>query len=426
MKNQSGKLSFDRYLVGDGGKRFFLFIFGGFLCAVGIFSDPLPEILLGVKLIIIEPDYLISDYFQIGGRGASFVNSGMLTLLFTAILAYYKIRIRGISIAAVFTVAGFAFFGKNLFNVWFILGGVWLYAWYHKESFLNFIYIAFFGTALSPIVSQLMFGLYLPEPLRVVVGAITGLSAGFILPSLATSSLSMHKGYNLYNVGFTAGIVGTLYVSLFRSHGFVAEARVIWSTGNNGLLLPMLLGMFLTMILAGFLLNGRSFNGLLSIWASPGRLLADFVDIFDFPPTLINMGVNGLLATVYLLIIGGDFNGPTIGGIFTIVGFSAMGKTPRNITPIIAGVVLGSLTKQWNLAAPEIQLTALFGTTLAPIAGEFGWKAGILAGYVHSSVVMYVGVLHAGFNLYNNGFAGGLVASMLVPLVKAFRGRGTK
>ncbi|MDD3917406.1 MAG: DUF1576 domain-containing protein [Synergistaceae bacterium] len=37
--------------------------------------------------------------------------------------------------------------------------------------------------------------------------------------------------------------------------------------------------------------------------------------------------------------------------------------------------------------------------------------------------MLYVGVLHAGFNLYNNGFAGGLVAAILVPLIETFRGR---
>lgn len=423
MTEQSGKLGFDRYLVGDGGKRLFLFLFGGLLCAVGLLSEPLSGLLPGVVRILVEPDYLISDYFHVGGRGASFLNSGILTLLFTAILAYYQVHIRGISIAAVFTVAGFSFFGKNLLNVWFIIGGVWLYSWHQRESFLKFIYIAFFGTALAPLVSQLMFGLHLPAPFRIAAGAIAGLSAGFLLPSLAASFLSVHKGYNLYNVGFTAGMVGTLYVSLFRSHGFVPAARVLWSTGNNGILVPLLVGMFLTMIISGYLLNGRSFKGLSAIWGHPGRLLADFVDIFDFPPTLINMGMNGLVVVSYLLLIGGDFNGPTLGGIFTVVGFSAMGKTPRNILPIILGVMLGSLTKNWSLSDPTIQLAALFGTTLAPIAGEFGWKAGILAGYVHSSVVLYVGVLHAGFNLYNNGFAGGLVAAMLVPLIEAFRGR---
>jgi len=37
-----------------------------------------------------------------------------------------------------------------------------------------------------------------------------------------------------------------------------------------------------------------------------------------------------------------------------------------------------------------------------------------------------VGSLHAGLNLYNNGFAAGLVASVLVPVIIAVKGtRGT-
>jgi len=106
--------------------------------------------------------------------------------------------------------------------------------------------------------------------------------------------------------------------------------------------------------------------------------------------------------------------------VLTIVGFGAMGKTPRNIIPILIGVTLGGATRGSSLNDPSLQMAALFGTTLAPIAGEFGWKAGLFAGYVHSSVVLYVGTLHAGVNLYNNGFAGGLVAAILVPIFEAF------
>jgi hypothetical protein len=139
------------------------------------------------------------------------------------------------------------------------------------------------------------------------------------------------------------------------------------------------------------------------------------------PISLINMGINGLIALSYILIIGGDLNGPVIGGLFTIVGFGAFGKHPRNIIPIFIGVFLGSITKVWNIQDPQIQLAALFGTTLAPLAGEFGWIIGIVAGFIHSSVVLNVGYLHAGFNLYNNGFAGGIVAAVLVPVIEAFR-----
>jgi hypothetical protein len=34
-----------------------------------------------------------------------------------------------------------------------------------------------------------------------------------------------------------------------------------------------------------------------------------------------------------------------------------------------------------------------------------------------------VGPLHAGLNLYNNGFAAGIVASVLVPVIIAIRSR---
>ena len=36
---------------------------------------------------------------------------------------------------------------------------------------------------------------------------------------------------------------------------------------------------------------------------------------------LLNMGINGIFAMLLVLIVGGDLNGPTIGGIFTIVAF---------------------------------------------------------------------------------------------------------
>lgn len=68
-------------------------------------------------------------------------------------------------------------------------------------------------------------------------------------------------------------------------------------------------------------------------------------------------------------------------------------------------------------------LALLFSTTLAPIAGEFGILAGILAGFLQSSVALNVGIVYSGMNLYNNGFAGGLVAVFMVPVIKSIRDR---
>ena len=75
--------------------------------------------------------------------------------------------------------------------------------------------------------------------------------------------------------------------------------------------------------------------------------------------------------------------------------------------------------KLWVINEPAPLMTLILSTTLAPIAGEFGILAGILAGFLHSSVALNVGVVYSGINLYNNGFAGGLVALFLVPVIEA-------
>ena len=71
-------------------------------------------------------------------------------------------------------------------------------------------------------------------------------------------------------------------------------------------------------------------------------------------------------------------------------------------------------------------LTLLLSTTLAPIAGEFGIIAGLIAGFLHSSVALNVGIVYKGLNLYNNGFAGGIVAIFMLPVIEAIIERTNK
>ena len=105
------------------------------------------------------------------------------------------------------------------------------------------------------------------------------------------------------------------------------------------------------------------------------------------------------------------------------MGFSTTGKHLRNILPVMFGVLLASFAKVWNITEPSAILALLLSTTLAPIAGEFGVIAGILAGFLHSSVALNVGSVYGGMNLYNNGFAGGLVAVFLVPVIQSVMDR---
>ncbi len=394
--------------------------------AFGLVMDTPKAILQGLYRIIIEPDFLITDYIEIGGIGAAFVNAGIVMLATLAILYLLRIEISGNSIAAIYLMGGFALFGKNIFNIWLIILGVIVYAAVKKEKLSQHIHTAFFGTSLAPIVSEIFFGLDIPLPFKVIFGIVAGLSIGFLLPPLSTSLFHVHKGFNLYNVGFTAGLLGTIYVSIFRSYGFVSYSRLVWSDGNNMLFGIFLSSILVSMLMLGFMLNGKKFQPIRRLLTYSGVAKSDFVLMEDFGTVLFNMGMNGLMAMGYVLIVGGDLNGPTMGGILTVMCFGAYGKHIKNILPIFLGVFIGSITKVWNINDPHILLAALFGTGLAPIGGHYGWIYGVMAGFINSSVVLNSGILHGGMNLYNTGFSAGIVAAVMLPVIEVFRRRKDK
>ena len=286
------------------------------------------------------------------------------------------------------------------------------------------VYIGFYGTSLSPIITQIMYISDLPYAVRLIASLAVGLIIGFVLPPLSTHVHYAHKGYSLYNVGFSSGIIATVIVSVLKSFGITTESRLIWSEGNNQLLFAILCGLFIAIIAAAFLFGGKnvgdSYRKILSCSGIGGT---DYLRDNGGAATVLNMALNGLFATIFVLGVGGELNGPTIGGIFTIIGFSATGKHIRNIAPIMFGVLLASFTKHWTINAPSPILALLFSTTLAPIAGEFGVFVGLLAGFLHSSVALNVGIVYGGMNLYNNGFAGGIVAIFMVPVIHSIMDR---
>jgi hypothetical protein len=180
---------------------------------------------------------------------------------------------------------------------------------------------------------------------------------------------------------------------------------------------------FASMIALAFVLDRGALSGFRRIVGESGQSPSDFIALAGIAPVLLNMGLSGVVGMAYVLAVGGELNGPVIGALLSIVGFAAFGKHPLNFAPIMAGVFLGSLAKPWGAADPSILLAALFGTNLAPIAGRFGWHWGVVAGFIHSSAALSVGSVHGGLNLYNNGFAAGIVASILAPVIIAIRSR---
>ncbi|HZJ85621.1 MAG TPA: DUF1576 domain-containing protein, partial [Erysipelotrichaceae bacterium] len=390
-----------------------------------IFNTP-QEILYGLNKIIHSPSILLTDYIEVSNLGSTFFNSGLLMILFVCMTKLSKTSINGPMIAGILTIGGFAFFGKNIFNVWPIVFGVYLNAKINKDLFKDYIVVAMFATALAPLVSQVSFGFGLNIYLGVTLGIVCGIIAGFILPPLSKHFINFHQGFNLYNIGFTAGMIATMFMAIFRVLGFDNTSQAILSSNYNGLMFKYFSLYFISMVVLGFVLNNKSLKNLNTIMNQSGVLSSDFVAIGGFGVSLLNMGLLGLMSILYVCLVKGDFNGPVIGALLTVSGFGAFGKHLKNTVFVITGVYLVTIFTSLDAGSTGVLIAALFGTALAPISGKFGWPYGILAGMVHISLVLHTAYLHGGMNLYNNGFTAGLVAAFLVPLIQTYKTKKIK
>ena len=382
--------------------------------------DSPSETFNGLKSIIFSSDILITDYMEVGGIGAALVNAALTSLLSLLLLVIIGVKPNGSTIMSLWLMTGFSFLGKNIFNIWPIIFGVYLFSRYQKEPFLNYILVALLGTSLSPVVSQISFFNSEYSVLSIILGILVGIAVGFVLPPIASHSIKAHNGYNLYNIGFASGLLATLLMSIMRGFGINLDSRLIWHSGSNKILFILLLICCIFLIAIGIMKGNNNKINFKNINRQTGRLISDFYILFK-ESTYINMGILGILSTCYVILIGGDLNGATICGIFTIIGFGCFGKNIKNTIPIIIGATIAAIFNVNEVTSPSLLLSILFSTTLAPICGKFGWKYGILAGIIHVNIVANIGYLHGGLNLYNNGLAGGFVAMILIPLITTFK-----
>lgn len=390
------------------------------LMALGLALDEPGNVPTGLYRIVTMQDLLITDYVSIAGVGAALVNAGLVTIISICLIRFSGDPYNGFTIVEMGLMAGFSLFGKNIVNIWPIILGTWLYAKYQKEPFSKYVSVALMSTSLAPLVSYMALG---SVHASLWLGALTGIVIGFVLPSLSAYTYKVQNGMNLYNMGFACGLFAMMIVPVLTAFGDQPDSVLFWATGYNKRFIVALSVLCLMLILAGFFETNvpcwAVWAGYRRLLSTTGRAPSDYLRMFGAGPVMVNMGVNGLLAMGYVLLIDGDLNGPTVGGIFTVMGFSAFGKHALNITPIMLGVALGSYGMHHTPDYPSLQLAGLFGTTLAPIAGHFGWPVGILAGFIHSALVLQTGGPVAGMNLYNNGFSGGLIAIVFYPTMTA-------
>lgn len=391
-----------------------------FLILAFIFETP-RNLAVNLYKLIMAPDILLTDYLEVGGLGATLLNVSLLSLANIFIIYKLKMKLNGALIAAIFTITGFSFFGKHIYSIWPMYLGGYLYIRYQGLEFKNILVIIMFSTSLAPVVTEISFGNHVPVIWGIPLGISFGAVCGFVITPLSSHMNRFHDGYNLYNIGFTAGLLGTIIYSLLKGLGISIQQQNVISTDYDFFFKVLLLVFFTFLIILGFIINNKSFKGYSKILHYSGRLVTDYTQLVGFGLTFVNMGIMGIVSLIFVILSGGALNGPIIGGIFTIVGFSAFGKHPKNSIPIFIGVFLAQLVIIWDIDITTFIISGLFGTTLAPIAGKFGIVAGITAGFLHLFAVMNVGIIHGGMNLYNNGFSGGMIAAIMVPLISSFK-----
>jgi hypothetical protein len=386
--------------------------------AAGFASQGVADALRGVLFLQVHPARLITDFTVVAGPGAAMVNAALVAAIGLALLRINRIQMSGPAFSVVFTMLGFGLFGKTPLNVVPIILGVFISARLAGKGFNQYILIALFGTALAPVVSTIAVELslgVLSWPLAIA----GGVAVGIVLPPAAMAMLRMHQGYSLYNVGLTSGFVGLFVASLMVAGGVEFESLRVWNSSPALLLKLFIPALSLMLVATGVVRRGRAaLTDFIKISKLTGRLPSDFMDIVSAGGALVNMGILGLLSWGYALVVGAPLNGPVLGGILTVVGFGAFGKHPRNCLPVVAGILAATLLFGANPAAPGPILALLFGTTLAPLAGSFGAGVGFAAGFLHFVIVMRSGGWHGGLALYNNGFAGGLTATLVAAVME--------
>ena len=403
---------------------YYLFGLSVMLMLLAFIIESPQSLVSGMITILVSPSQLFTDYMEIASVGSTLLNVAIM--LGISIYSYKKLEIplNGTVIGSLGMLAGFSFFGKNLFNSIPFMIGVWIYTKVTKQNYRNYVIVGLFGSALGPLISFLAFSGVLPQGWSVLIAYVLGIFIGFILPQLSTQFLGFHQGFSLYNVGFTAGIIGMVVLGFMNAFGIEVETRTLTSTQSPLILYQLLIGFCVILIVTSFYLHFKKkekyhFKLLLKL---SGRLPSDFVEMTNLATVTLNMSIIGFILLGYVLMNGGQLNGPIVGSIIGVMSFGAFGNQVKNTVPVLVGIMIGSYLTGVEPTSTSALIAAIFGTTLAPVSGYYGPFAGMIAGFVHITLVSHVVVMHGGLNLYNNGFAGGFVAAVLVPIFEIFEG----
>lgn len=401
-------------------KTMFLPIFVILLFVLSFTVGDISNLFTGYLDILTSPSLLITDYITVGGVNSTLFNVATTLTLNLILIKKLNLRITGPIYAGLLVITGFSFFGKNTINFIPIYLGLFVYSKIKKIEYRTLIISILFSSGISPVVSFFMFGLdlalYISIPLAILIGVVVG----FVIPAIGSHVIIFHSGYNLYNVGFTMGLLSMLIYGIVTVFEIPYLTYDIISYDHSVEIYIILFGFAIFNLLIGLLNHKESFPNYKKLITRSGRLLMDFIRDYKHDAVYLNIGINVLFCLSLSLILGFEMSGPLAASILTVAGFSAMGKHIKNILPVILGAIITVLLTGLSFDTINIQIAVFFVTALSPISGRYKFIVGLIAGFLHMCVISLTAAFQGGFNLYTNGFAAGFIAAMMISVIESF------
>ena len=385
-----------------------------------IFNTP-KEIFVGYKNILLSSSILTTDYIAIGTLGGALVNAASILILNLVILRLLNLRMSGLIYAALYMILGFSFFGKNILNSLPIYIGIYLYAFLNKIPVKNLVISLLFSSGISPLVSYLIFGFDLAYYISIPLGIGAGIVAGLMVPAISSHTIKFHQGYNLFNVGFSLGIISLAFNGVLRAFNLRASKISILSNDHNLFLYLFVAILALVLLIAGIILNPKSFKMIPDLYKRSGRLVSDYIRDYGVSIVMINQASLLTFEILICLIFKIELNGAIFGTILAVSGFAGAGLHLKNTSFVMLGAILMCLITKTNITSTSIIIGILFSAGVAPIAGRYGIVAGIIAGMLHIAILPLCRSFQGGYDLYNNGFCAGFVACILIAIIEAFK-----
>lgn len=385
-----------------------------------IFNTP-KEIFVGYKNILLSSSILTTDYIAIGTLGGALVNAASILILNLVILRLLNLRMSGLIYAALYMILGFSFFGKNILNSLPTYIGIYLYAFLNKIPVKNLVISLLFSSGISPLVSYLIFGFDLAYYISIPLGIGAGIVAGLMVPAISSHTIKFHQGYNLFNVGFSLGIISLAFNGVLRAFNLRASEISILSNDHNLFLYLFVAILALVLLIAGIILNPKSFKMISDLYKRSGRLVSDYIRDYGVSIVMINQASLLTFEILICLIFKIELNGAIFGTILAVSGFAGAGLHLKNTSFVMLGAILMCLITKTNITSTSIIIGILFSAGVAPIAGRYGIVAGIIAGMLHIAILPLCRSFQGGYDLYNNGFCAGFVACILIAIIEAFK-----